>query len=313
MRIRQMMLNAVASVLLAATTEAAGPPVAADSDAASAAGNSRVMQEVTVIAQRLKLEAKITNYVYGIAALQNREGVARWQEPVCPQVSGLTREAGEFVLERLSEIARDAAVPLAGESCRANLFIFVTYHPQELLQAMEKRYFAVAFGNATPSEVDAFVKTPRAVRVWHSPYWSPSGGTTLAQGVPPSAQVLGGGLSSPPVYNTPGAIGASRLMAPGSWRFGNVYVIADASRMRGVSQGQFADYIAMVSLAQIKPAAQLNDAKSILTLFGDTPQAAPAGMSDWDQAFLKSLYATAPETTMPRSLISRGMMRDLVP
>ena len=130
--------------------------------------------------------------------------------------------------------------------------------------------------------------------------------------MPPTAQILGGGLSSPPIYNTPGAIGASRLMSPGSWTFGNVYVIVDQRQLHGVSQGQFADYIAMVSLAQIKPNAHPGDARSILTLFASTPQAAPAALSDWDQAFLRSLYATAPQATQPRSLISRGMMNELV-
>jgi hypothetical protein len=102
-------------------------------------------------------------------------------------------------------------------------------------------------------------------------------------------------------------------MAPGSWTFGNVYVVVDQAQLHGLSQGQFADYVAMVSLADIKPTAHPGDAQPILTLFAGTRQAAPAGMSDWDQAFLKSLYATVPQTTQPRSLISRGMMHELVP
>jgi hypothetical protein len=81
----------------------------------------------------------------------------------------------------------------------------------------------------------------------------------------------------------------------------------------GISQRQFADYIAMVSLAELKPTPHLRDVQSILTLFADSPQAAPAGLSNWDQAFLKSLYGVRPRATQPRSAISRGMMRELVP
>ena len=301
MRTRLLMLIAVAGLVLSSTAAAADGVAPAESP-----------PEVTVFAQRLKLEARITNFVYGITVLQNYEAVARWQSPVCPQVTGLARQPGEFVLERVSEIARIAGAPLASENCRPNLFIFVTSQPKELLQAMEQRYFAVSFGNATPSQVDAFVNTPRPVRVWHSPYWTPEGASPQGYGVPPTAQILGGGLSSPPTYSTPGAMGASRLINPGSWTFGNVYVIVDERQLRGVSQGQFADYIAMVSLADIKPSAHPGDAHSILTLFADSPQAAPAAMSDWDQAFLKSLYATTPQRTQPRSLISRGMMNELV-
>ena len=304
MRTRLLMLIAVAGLVLSFTAAAA--------DGVAPADTPPPTPEVLVLAQRLKLEARITNFVYGITVLQNYEAVARWQSPVCPQVTGLARQPGEFVLERVSEIARIAGAPLASENCRPNLFIFVTSQPKELLQAMEQRYFAVSFGNATPSQVDAFVNTPRPVRVWHSPYWTPEGASPQGYGVPPTAQILGGGLSSPPTYSTPGAMGASRLINPGSWTFGNVYVIVDERQLHGVSQGQFADYIAMVSLADIKPSAHPGDAHSILTLFADSPQAAPAAMSDWDQAFLKSLYATTPQRTQPRSLISRGMMNELV-
>jgi hypothetical protein len=308
MRTKILLVIAVVGLVSSVTAAAADLLAPANGDASSSsgtpAGTPQPPPEVLVFAQRLKLEARITNYVYGVTTLENYEGVARWQAPVCPQVTGLARQPGEFVLERVSEIARIAGAPLANEHCRPNLFIFVTSQPKELLQAMEQRYFAVTFGNATPSQVDAFVNTPRPVRVWHSPYWTPEAGT----------QYVGGGLgvNPPPTYFTPGGTGASRLINPGSWTFGNVYVIVDQRQLHGVSQGQFADYIAMVSLAEIKPSAHPGDARSILTLFAASPQAAPAAMSDWDQAFLKSLYATPPQRTQPRSLISRGMMNELV-
>jgi hypothetical protein len=69
----------------------------------------------------------------------------------------------------------------------------------------------------------------------------------------------------------------------------------------------------MVSLAEIKPNPHLGDAQTILKLFAGAPQAAPAGMSDWDQAFLKSLYGTAHDSKLQRSLMMRSMVRELVP
>jgi hypothetical protein len=283
------------------------------STAAAADAPANPVEEVTVFAQRLKLEAKIANFVYGITTQENYEGLARWTSPLCPQVTGLTREQGEYVLERVSEIALAAGAPLAGEECHPNLFVFVTNEPQELLQAMESRYFAVTFGNAPPSQVDDFIKTPRPVRVWHSPYWTPGAGTPQAHGLPPGAQVLGGGLSGAPTYTDAGMDGASRLVSQGVWTFGNVYVVVDAKQLHGVTQGQFADYIAMVSLAEIKPAPHLGESQSILGLFAGTPQTAPAGMSAWDTAFLKALYATAHNSKIQRSLITHTMARELVP
>jgi hypothetical protein len=84
-------------------------------------------------------------------------------------VSGLPEQEGEFVLGRVSEIARAAGVPLAGEQCRPNLFVWVTSHPKELLQALENRNFQFRFGvDVLPTVVDEFIATPRAVRIWYS-------------------------------------------------------------------------------------------------------------------------------------------------
>jgi hypothetical protein len=292
MRTQLLMLIATLSLVASAAAAAATP---AATTAGAAAGTPRAIPEVNVIAKRLKLDAKILNFIYGISALENEEGLARWKAHVCPLVSGLPRQQGEFVLARISEIARAAAVPLAGKDCHPNLLIFVTTEPKELLQAMENRYFAVTFGNASPSQVDAFIDAPRPVRVWHGSYETP-------------ARI---GPSGSPVFVTND--GASRLVSNIVWTFAAVYVVADETQLHGVSQGQFADYVAMVSLAEIKPNPHLGDAQTILKLFAGAPQAAPAGMSDWDQAFLKSLYGTAHDSKLQRSLMMRSMVRELVP
>jgi hypothetical protein len=157
MRTRLLLLIAVVGVVSSVTAEAAAPLAPANADASASAsapaGTSQAPPEITVFARRLKLESRITDFVYGIAALDNEEGVARWHAPVCPLVTGLAGHSGEFVLGRLSEIARTAAVPLAGEHCHPNLFIFVTTEPKMLLQAMENRYFARAFGYAGAARV----------------------------------------------------------------------------------------------------------------------------------------------------------------
>jgi hypothetical protein len=50
-----------------------------------------------------------------------------------------------------------------------------------------------------------------------------------------------------------------------------------------------------------------------LKLFDDAPQVAPAGLTDWDQAFLKSLYATEQMSKLQRSQIAHEMVREIVP
>jgi hypothetical protein len=97
------------------------------------------------------------------------------------------------------------------------------------------------------------------------------------------------------------------------WSMSRVFVIVDQQRLQGVSRRQFADYIAMVALAHIKPGARLSDAPTILRLFDEAPQAAPTGLSDWDQAFLRSLYSTDSESKLQRGQITRSMVREIAP
>jgi hypothetical protein len=313
---RASLLMLTAAIALVASTAVIGADAATEQSPAPQS-QSRALSEVTVIAQRIKLESKVASFVYGVAALENDEGLPRWHAPVCPLVSGLTRQDGEFVLDRISEVARAAGVPLAGEQCRANLYIFVTSQPAELLRAMAKRNYSVTFGDAAPFRVDEFIDTPRPVRVWFNSYETAAGwDAPMPQGPPPSAQVLGGGMVSAlsaPTYSGPGLLGASHIVSNVVFSVSYVYVVVDRARLHGVTRGQFADYVGMVSLAEIKTAAHVGDAQSILKLFDGPPQAALPGMSDWDRAFLKSLYGTLQYSKLQRSLITRAMVREIAP
>jgi hypothetical protein len=68
-----------------------------------------------------------------------------------------------------------------------------------------------------------------------------------------------------------------------------------------------------VGLAKLDPDARLGDAPTILKLFDAAPEGAPAGLSDWDQAFLKSLYATDPSSKLQRSQIPQAMVPEIAP
>ncbi len=120
--------------LIVATSVLGGSYVVAA--AAPSASESEALEEVTVTAKRPDLEQRVSKFVYEVAGLQNREEMPRWRQPVCPLVGGLPRDEGEFILGRLSNIAREAGVPLAAEDCRPNLFITVTPNPQSFLSRM---------------------------------------------------------------------------------------------------------------------------------------------------------------------------------
>ena len=110
---RTLLLSAAFAVLAFSDARAAEPSAPSNGSTAT-----EKLQEVTVTAQRAKLATRVRKFVNQIVAPENdgADGIARWQvPPVCPLVSGLTHQHGEFILERLSEIAREVGVPLAGD------------------------------------------------------------------------------------------------------------------------------------------------------------------------------------------------------
>ncbi|HEV2703066.1 MAG TPA: hypothetical protein VGV09_15665 [Steroidobacteraceae bacterium] len=279
-------------LIIAALAAVAGAQVAAGAEPSSAPTDSVPLEEVTVTAQhsrlswaqRNELVQKAATFVFGITALENGAILPRWHTPVCPLVSGLSRDQEEFVRVRISQITQASAAPVASEHCRPTLFIYVTTHPQELLRAMQNRYFAAVFGNASTITVNAFIDSARPVRVWYNAH----------------------------MVSTSGALAVSRS-DNSVWGIGPVTVVADARQLQGLTQGQFADYVAMMSLAEIKHTARLGDAQTILKLFDGPAQAAPGGMSDWDHAFLKMLYTPERSLASERANIARRLVRDLVP
>jgi hypothetical protein len=310
--------------------------------AASHPERAAARPDVIISGQR-ELEPRITAFVDGlVGSFLHGEGLARWQKPVCPLVAGLPRQEGEFILGRVSEIARGARIDLAGEKCRPNVYILVTDQPQELLRGMGKRNRWFTFGGATTNVIEKFITTPEPVRVWyHTSATTPEGTPLLSMSYPAFRSTVpgaaGGGNSSgitsgdPGVSltlqnegadvfpNTPPYIAsgtntwaqASRLSFNAIWEIYRVFVVVDLAHLRGVTRGQIADYVGMVALAQLETGVRLGDSPTILKLFDGAPEAAPAGLSDWDESFLEALYATEQRSHLQRSQIVRAMVREI--
>jgi hypothetical protein len=282
--------------------------------------------EVIVKAQREQLQQRVSTFVNQVTDFRFGEGLARWQTPVCPLVAGVSRHWGEYILGRVSDIGKAAGVPLAGEHCHPNLFILVSKQPEAFLRDLEKRHRLIVFGGASPQLIDAFIAAPRPVRTWYDTVQRTAEGlpmmSTSFPGVSQQNEAmhsLGVVIEEPVEPNDPLQLTtnpwsqASHLTLNVVWAIYQVFVVVDPTRFKGVSLGQLTDYVAMAGLAQLKVDARLGDAPSILTLFDKAPQEASPGMTEWDQAFLKSVYATEQKSVVQRSQIALGMVRDIAP
>ncbi|HTC14644.1 MAG TPA: hypothetical protein VK695_02455 [Steroidobacteraceae bacterium] len=266
---------------------------------------------VTVQAQREQLRQQVNQFVaQTIVRPHNDDSLLRWDTPICPLVAGLPREQGEFFLQRISQAARDAKAPLAGEKCRPNLYVIVAANPANFLKLWwrhDVRLFSTANG-VVP--VQRFIDTPRAVRVWYNNQAiDPASG---AQVEPLLAQSLGpGGASvSFPVNYLPGRM-SSRLQHMMVRNVQSAIVIIDAQQMSGFEIGQLADYVSMVSLAEINLDKDVGNIPSILTLFRH-PAEAPQELTVWDRSLLHAVYTSRQQDTMQFSEICTGTLDALV-
>lgn len=303
------------TVLAGANSTLAAEPIPAPTPANSSTIAPEELAEVTVTAHRLELEKRVSKFVAQIAATENgAEGLARWQvPPVCPLVSGLPHKDGEFILERLSEIARTAGVPISDdEHCHPNLYILVTDQPEDLLRSMEQRNRAFTFGydysmyppqETSPTSVNEFISASRPVKVWYNTQQKDMWGNP--------ATYCPIDEYGDYVRCMQGTAGGSHLRISAMWTMWTAFVIVDRNRLNEVKLGQLADYVSMCAFAKLKPDAQLGDAPTILTLFDRKPGAAPTGITEWDQTFLKSLYATDQISKTQRSAIARQMVHDI--
>jgi hypothetical protein len=297
-------LSAAAS---ASAAEGVVPPPAPDA-VTLATPKSAAIPEVVVHGARADLAPQVLSFVDQIAAPEYEEGPARWKNRICPLVFGLPKAEGEFMLARLSVIARAAAIPLAGEDChRPNLYIAVTSDPIAFLHIQDKRRSIELFGAATPRVVDSFIDTPRPVRIWYNTNMVSPDGINIGGGDPVTSH------GGPTAHATATGSEASRLKRNVVSSFATVLIVVDQTRLKGVSRGQLADYVGMVAFAKLKPDLHGVKAPSILGLFDGAPQSAPASMTDWDGAFLKSLYETDPESRLQRSQIAVNMIQEMVP
>jgi hypothetical protein len=154
----------VAALALLASGAAAEPLSNFNSpdDQPSGGAASAKLPQITVEAQRKDTERRVHEFVSRVAAVSHYESLARWTTPICPLVAGLSRNEGEFVLTRLSEIALSVGAPLASRRCRANFVVLVTPTPAASLKAWVARaHYRHLFGDADPSKIERSLNAPR--------------------------------------------------------------------------------------------------------------------------------------------------------
>jgi hypothetical protein len=255
-----------------------------------AASEPAKLPQVTIEAERQALTERITHFVRTMTTqVSSYESLARWGVKVCPAVSGLPAPQGEFILQRISTIARSADIPLGASDCKPNLWVMVTAEPSRLVKDLwsrnSSRLLDLSGRPATATEMRRFIDNPVPIRAWYGAELVGAMGNELG-----TYGDVGHDHRAPKVNTLPTM---SRIQHDDLQTIRSTLVVVDKGRITGLSIGAVADYVALVGLAEVDLAGDYSSAESILSLFS-APEKGQSitQLSAWDAAFLKALYAT---------------------
>lgn len=282
------MLAALFSILLSTTTPSGQTAVSAS--AQTPTDNQAVrLEDVEVTGRRL--DSLISNFVREVAAPNHGRSFARWDRSICVGAVNLRYETAQYVVDRVSTIAEDVGLSPGRPGCTPNLLIIATSDGQSLArQLVETRRGALRLGGSGMDRggvaLQDFMDADRPVRWWQisMPTDSDTGGRAIrlpgdcrhdCQDPQDFGPVI---LAYPP----------SRLSTQIVDNIFRTIVIVDVDEASQLNATQLADYIAMVSLAQIDPRADTSSYATILNVFSAAQD--EASLTEWDKAYLDGLY-----------------------
>ncbi|MBF0665248.1 MAG: hypothetical protein IR159_06845 [Brevundimonas sp.] len=241
------------------------------------------------------LDDMIRSFVTEVAEPNRRRGIARWADRLCVGVVNLRAEPAQYIVDRVSTVAEDLGLRTGAPGCAPNVVVIASAEADNLAgQLVRERRRGLRMGGAGMDRGGAalrdFAASDQPVRWWQVSI--PVDADTGARAIRLPGECKG---SCDAMGNNPGdyapttsIFAASRLSNEIVDELLRTVVILDMEQVGGVSAQQLADYVAMITLAQIDPEADTSGYATILNLF-QSPDAA-GGLTDWDRAYLSGLY-----------------------
>lgn len=233
-----------------------------------------------VVVEGRRLREAVREFVGEIGAPSGMRGPARWNEGVCIGVMNLRNDAAQVIIDRASDVARELGLAAGEPGCRPNVLIIAASDGSAVADALvEARGLAFRPGGSgmtrTLNDLRDFRTSDAAVRWWHvsAPVDSETG--ELATRLP--------GYEAPRISVSR----ASRLRTDIRDDLMRAIIVVDVAKTDQISIMQLADYLALISLAQIDPEADVSGFETVLNVFRE-PRT--AGLTDWDMNYLRALY-----------------------
>ncbi len=220
--------------------------------------------------------------------LPSSRPVARFHRPLCLEVAGINLNYADDFANRILDNAEKARVPLATGKCDANALVIFTGESRQELQQARKKNRAI-FGELGASGVKTLVESRDDAFAWR-----------MTRMVGLTGRPVGMDLSE--FWDNDATGYPSRFTPAIKIDVAGAIVLIDRDATDGMTALQLADYATLRLLA---PTSEIEEKEegapaTIMTLFLDR-ETAPAQLTEFDLAFLHSVYASA-DNSLPSSL-----------
>ncbi len=210
--------------------------------------------------------------------------LAQFQDKVCPGVIGLPLELAEIMVGRIRRNAEVVGLGTAPDGkCQPNIIVAFVANGQQLIKEIAKRE-PTTFRNIDHADLTAMIRDDGPVHAWVSTVVRSRQGDEL-QGDNK------GDLTKIPVLNV--AQSQSHIFLAARLDITNSVILIVYPKIDGMSVVQLADYATMRAFARTRPVAGDAAASTILSMF-DGDAAKPRELTDFDLAYLRSIYGGIP-------------------
>lgn len=304
------MLNRLAPVVSCAALLAAATTPALAADAPS---SSTVVPRVTVQGaappKMVQEQAQAFARTYPARTAELGQ-IARWRDPICVQVFGLSPDIAARVKARVENVGQAVGLHLMTAGCEANIEVIFSDKPQAVMDGVAHRREAL-LGYYHRQDGRTLKAVARPIQAWY--VTSTLGGAGNITGAVFAYYEGTGNIPKIPIQQFRDVIDDPSVLGPtgcgDSPQFTvclrsvikNVLVVADANRLQGRDVGLLADYISMLALSQPRSLDGCNSFSSVIDLFAPsacTGRDTPDGLTPADAAYLTSLYEADPDAKL---------------
>ena len=233
--------------------------------------------------------------------------VARWIDPICPKVLGVSDAIAGKVEARIREVAQEAKARIARGPCRANIIVNFAGDGGALIREIAAKA-PNRLMEVPPEARPLLLDGSAPIRWWHtSEVRTKDGMGSIGNDAPPAVTMRG---EQPGGVPLPGDVHqqyrSSFLSTQLVRALKSATIIVDANKAGGVPLESVSAFAALVGLAEIQLDEDTPD-NSILGLFA---AGGPRDLTPLDTGFLRALYRLPLDRTanMQRGLLIRGIV-----